>query len=124
MTKKEKLETFDAVLAERDKLRLAVFDLAANSKFPFMYATKINVAKEIDSNYPDHLYWVSVSERAMPLYMVRPIGYDGKIANVYMHAESELESHRDDPAIYWRMLRHAAWQITRKSQSANLAESA
>lgn len=37
LTQKAKLEQFDAILAERDKLRLAVADLSGTTRFSFKH---------------------------------------------------------------------------------------
>lgn len=46
MTQKAKLEQFDAIKAERDKLALAIYDLTCNTKFPFGRRVTVNGAKE------------------------------------------------------------------------------
>lgn len=112
MTKKDKLEQFDALKRECDKLQMAVFDLAGGSKFPFRGRVTVDAGKEIDGDYQDHVYRVSISERSMPVYMVECIGYDGKVASIQFWDETEVSDHRHDYSIYWRMVRHAAWKLT------------
>lgn len=114
MTKKGKLEAFDAMQLELNKLRLAVFDLAGGSRFPFRGRVTVDCGKEIDSDYQGHMYRVSVSERAMPVYMVESIGCDGQVSNVEFWHETEISDHRNDSGIYWRMLRHACWKLATK----------
>lgn len=114
LTKKDKLESFDAIKSERDKLALAVHDLCGGSKFPFRGKVSIDCGKEIDSDYADHLYRVSVSERSMPYYMVEAIGQSGQVQSVSFWTENEIAAERENGGIFWRMLRHAAWKIQQK----------
>lgn len=109
LTQQFKIEHFDAVATERDKLRLAVYDLTCSTKFPFV--DRVNVkGEDIDGNYKDCKFRVSVSRRpSMPIYMVEQFGHDGSVAGVDFWWESECADHADDSRIYWRMFRHAVW---------------
>src|SRR5271154_2219597 len=112
MTKKAKLELFDSVVAERDLLRLAVYDLRCNSRTPFSRAVLVDCAKEIDQDCPDRMR-VSVSDRRyMPYYMVELLT-DHTVKQVEFWTEIDLENHRDDMGIFWRARRHAAWKLKR-----------
>lgn len=114
LTQKQKLETFDVVLAERDKLRLAVHDLIAGSKFPFRGRVTVNAGREIDGDYPDHVYRVSVSERSMPVYMVECLGHDGQVARVEFWTENEVDAHSCEYGIYWQVVRRGVWKLRLK----------
>lgn len=116
-TKKAKLEQFDALLAERDLLRLAVHDLVVPCKFTPKHAVKVDCGKEIDGQYTI-VYRVSMSDRAMPYYMIEEFGLDGKVFGVTFITESELDSERQNPYIFWRAIRHAAWKIQQKRLAA------
>lgn len=115
LTKKDKIENYDAVAAELNKLRLAIFDmLPGASKFPFRGRVTVDAGKEVDGNYDEYVIRVSVSERAMPYYMVESINASGNVDGVNFWTESEVDAHRIDSNIYWRALRHGLWKLTLK----------
>lgn len=118
LTKKEKLETFDAVLAERDLLRLAIFDLTCKAtKFPFGPSVSIDI-KEIDQNYAG-TYKISKSDRAMPYYMV----LSG--AGAQFWTVRDIQDHAQDSDVYWRAVRYGAWKLANSTKSAwNASENA
>lgn len=112
LTKKDKLEQFDHLQAEYQKLLLAVHDLKCSTKFPFHVSVRVDCAKEVDGDYPAK-YRVSISDRAMPVYMVEGFDEHGSVMSCMFTTEGELMDQRDNHDIYFRMLRHAAWKITR-----------
>jgi hypothetical protein len=110
MTKVQKLATFDEVNAERDLLRLAVFDLLADTRTPFSKPVRVDCGKEFAREYAGDVFSVSVSMRGVPYYMVRAI-QNGKVTGVEFHTETELEAQRGNNSLFWQMLRHAAWKL-------------
>ena len=66
MTKKEKLETFDAVKAQADKNSLAVYDLVNDA---FSGQVRIN-ERDYDATGGNGHYTMRVSMRSMPLFLV------------------------------------------------------
>lgn len=115
MTRKEKLEQFDAVKAERDKLELAIYDLICASRFPFVNPVTVDCGKELDGDYADLKFVVSVSHRGMPIYMVQECGEKKRPVNVTFWTESEVSAHRENMGIYWRAVRHGVWKIGRNA---------
>jgi hypothetical protein len=114
-TKKQKLEMFDAVIQERDKLRLAVYDLTCKrSKFRFTDEVTVR-ASELDARYTRDAYrmTIAVSRRAMPVYMVK---WDD--SNVDFFHEDEI---RHAEGIAGQMMRHGAWKIAAREQTAAVA---
>lgn len=101
ITNKEKLATFDAIKAERDKLQLVLHDLTnPQTKFPFFPIATIDVNRELDTRYAG-IYQVSVSMRGNPIYQVRLGGM------VEYWTDTEIFDHREDQGIIWRVLRLA-----------------
>lgn len=107
MSKKDKLEQFDAIKSERDKLQLAVYDLRGPTKFPFGKPVTVDLS-EIDSTYKrgEQKIKVSVSPRTCPLYMVE---HESGV-EFWFDYEIEQMGRRG----YGAMLRHAAWMLTRE----------
>jgi hypothetical protein len=118
MTKKEKLETFDAIKAERDKLQLAFYDLTVDSsRFKFAHPVTVDVKKEIDGTLDDK-YRVSLSDRAEPIYLIQCVDRltpSGFCTSSEVLTESEIHANRENPSWYWRMVRHAVWKIGQQS---------
>lgn len=109
LTKKAKLENFDAIKADRDKLQLAAADLAGATPFRFESEVTVDCGEEIDSAYSGEVFVVRVSRRAMPLYMI--CSRDGEqLRNASFEWEYDIEAKREDCGIYWRALRHAIWK--------------
>lgn len=111
-TQKYKLGNFDRVQADLDKLRSAVYDLTCATKFPFVDRVTVNGAKEIDSD-ARCIMRVSVSRRAMPVYMIEFMDIDGdarRVANVEFWTEGEIQDGRDSDNTFFRVVRHAIWK--------------
>lgn len=120
MTNKGKIEHYDAVNAQLDKLELAVYDLTCATKFPFVDRVAVNGAEEIDETFRC-IVRVSVSRRAMPVYMVEFMDVDGgsrKVANVQFWTEGELDDNRENSDTFFRVMRHARWKIARLAKEA------
>ena len=57
---------------------------------------------------------VSVSRRAMPVYMVEFMDIDGdarKVSKVQFWTEAELDDNRGNTDTFFRIMRHARWKI-------------
>lgn len=95
ITKKEKLEQFDGVKSERDKLQLALFDVLNNGFLPG------NVRLDL-SEYggSDDKFTMRMSPRGNPLFLVRFVG--GHNFEVWTETEIEEMYRRESP--YHRML--------------------
>lgn len=118
MTKKDKLDQFDAVLAERDKLRLAVYDLTCKrSKFRFTDDVTV-LASQLDARYTKDEFrmTIAISRRMNPVFMVK---WDD--SNVEFFTEEEL---RHVHGIAGDMIRHGAWKIAERERLMRLAENA
>jgi hypothetical protein len=118
MTKAKKLEQFDSLMTQLHKLELAVFDLICNSKFPFTDCVTVKVGDEVDGDYPDHKYRVSISRRSLAVFMVECFGYDGKVERVEFYNEMEVADQSQNQSIFWRSVRHAIWKIGAKEREA------
>ena len=106
MTKKDKLDQFDALKDERDMLYLAMFDtVCKGSKFPFVDTVKVD-ASDIDSTYKKGEFVVSiaVSKRCIPVYRVLTD------TSVELYTESDLIGH----GIVRRMIKHGIWLMGSK----------
>lgn len=120
LTQKQKLEQFDSLMAEKQKLETALFDLRCGSKFPFGANVRIDAGKEIDGDYlaDKGFYRISQSERANPVYMVEC--FNEQLAKdpsaVFFHTEAEIGEKRGDMGIYWRVLRHGVWKLGRTKE--------
>lgn len=115
MTKKDKLEQFDSIKAELDKLQLAVYDMTVQGRFSFTHHVGVDVHNEIDSDL-EGKYRVSISERAMPYYMVES-RVAGKTISVSFWTESEVDDNRENANGFWRVMRHAQWKIKQAQKS-------
>ncbi len=103
MTKKQKLESFDAVQAERDKLSLALWDLA-NDRFSSALRMRASNFMKGESGY----YIVRLSNRHMPLVLVHD-HTGGSPCTPSVWTEREIEDmYRTNPTSLWpRVLRTA-----------------
>lgn len=114
MTNKGKLATWDKLKAEHDKLSLALYDLTCNTKFPFANRVTVSAAEELDEAYRC-IVRVSVSARAMPVYMVEFMDVDGDartVANVQFWTEGQLDDNRGSGDTFFRVMQHARWKMT------------
>lgn len=115
LSKKDKLAQFDAILAERDNLRLAVYDLTCKgSKFRFTDEVTV-IASQLDSRYSKDAYrmTISVSRRMTPVYMVK---WDE--SNVEFFNDEEI---RGIVGIAGDMMRHGVWKIAERERLMRLA---
>jgi hypothetical protein len=112
MTKKEKIEQFDAVKADRDTMLLVLYDVV-NGKFgtPAVldcreYDKRLRVGTTLK---------MSASWRAMPLFLIFWHNPGEKNKTPFFMTETELEElcHRDDCTITQRMLRDAYQTLVR-----------
>lgn len=116
MTKKDKVEQFDRLKREHDKLELALHNLTVG-KFPFGHLVSVK-ANEIDSQYAKDAFklFLSLSDRSMPMYLVRWCDARGKVTNAEVIDELDVEANRDNQIISWRMIRHGIWKIAQKGR--------
>lgn len=108
-TKKEKLETFDGVKAQRDRYMLTINDLI-KSKFSVPIAVD---AAEVDNSYRegDTVMYVRVSERRdVSLYLVTY--KDSPSWEVY--TETMMIQNQASQSTFHRMLRHGLWKWKRR----------
>lgn len=115
MTKKDKLEQFDAIIAERDKLRLAVYDLACK-RSKFRFADEVTVlASQLDTRYSKDSYrmTIAISRRMMPVYMVK---WDE--SNVEFFHDRDIDQME---GIAGQMMRHGRWKIQERARLMAIA---
>lgn len=120
MTNKGKIAGYDALKLAHDKLHTAVFDLTCATRFPFIDRVSVNGPKEIDECCRA-IIRVSVSRRAMPVYMVEFMDIDGdarKVASVEFWTEGEIQDNQGNSDTFFRIVRHAIWKQSRLGVAA------
>ena len=123
MTKKAKLEAFDALYAERDKLALALYDVRMGK---FGSKVRINPEDVMHGDYLKHEkavngHWtICVSQRAMPLYMVEYWQGRNPINGPCILTEIEIDDARTSQADYWRVVRHGLWLLRNAETTRNV----
>lgn len=111
-TQRYKLENFDRLQREHDKLHTAMFDLTCHTRFPFVDRVTVDGAKELDEMHR-YIMRVSVSRRAMPVYMVEFMDIDGdarNVAKVEFWTEGEIQDNAGNGDTFFRVVRHAIWK--------------
>ena len=98
--------------AERDTLRLALYDLTCSTRTPFGETVKVSLS-EIEASCGDDTYLlVSVSRRAMPIFLIKAM--DGeKVSNVEVLTETQIMDNRENCGTFWRAVREAIWKQNR-----------
>lgn len=104
MTKREKLENFDAVAARASKNELALFDLV-NGKFDFPVVIK---PADLDPTFGPGRYRIQMSYRGMPLFLVRwQQGCQADQTEVLTEDQIMEGSRRAPESLYWRVMMQA-----------------
>jgi hypothetical protein len=109
-TQKEKLEQFDALEADRDTMRLVLYDVL-NGKFS--KPVRID-AREYDSLSVEGSYLeMSRSERAMPLYLInwRSPESNQRHSAMFMTENEIMDMGRDYMSAHQRMIQRAHYLL-------------
>lgn len=122
-TKKFKIENYDALAAQLEKVNLAVFDLHGKSRFPFRHACYVDCDNEIGEGCDGFKIRITVSMRAMPVYMVisMPSGLDTPFRTLHRQAgsaidfwtEQEIHDHFGSVSVYWSAVKIGFWKVSR-----------
>lgn len=116
ITNKYRVENFDRVQSEAEKLRLALHDLNAKSS-KFRFAERVTVdASDFDSTYQprDQRFTLAVSRRAMDLYLIE------SESGVEVLSWAEIQAERQNQTTFWRMVRYGIHQQDRLNLLARI----